>query len=149
MNILNTMNTLIQMDYLMIISLVFDGDVLLMTSICLTYCMVSKWYDVGFIVDAVLFDFAKAFDVVSYHMLCRSRLLGIYSSLIDCIADFLIGCITKVSGIRSSFMDISSGVPQVHCFFFFLLISFFLYTECKGLYISGSASIPAPCNLDP
>ena len=35
----------------------------------LTYGMVSKWYDVGFIVGIVLFDFTKAFDAVSDHLL--------------------------------------------------------------------------------
>ena len=39
--------------------------------------MVSKWYNVSFIVDVVLYDFAKAFDVVSQ-----------YVSLIDWITIF-------------------------------------------------------------
>ena len=36
----------------------------------LTYGMVSKWYDVGFIVDAVLIDFPKAFVVVLSYFCC-------------------------------------------------------------------------------
>ena len=47
--------------------------------IFLTYDMVSKGlYNVSFIADEVLFDFAKAFDVVSHHLLLdKLRLLGI------------------------------------------------------------------------
>ena len=46
----------------------------------LTYVIVSKWYDVDFIVDVVLFDFAKAFDVVSHHLLLdKLRWFGISS----------------------------------------------------------------------
>ena len=63
---------MIQMDYSMTISLVFDGAVTVNYQILLTYSMVSKWYDVGFIVDVVLFDFAKAFIVVSHNILVDS-----------------------------------------------------------------------------
>ena len=49
----------------MIINLFFNGNVLL-TFVDLR-SMVSKWNNVGFIDDVVLFDFAKAFDVVSHH----------------------------------------------------------------------------------
>ena len=77
--------------------------------------MVSKWYDVGFIVDVFLFDFAEAFDAVSRPLLLNKlRFLGNYGSLITWIADFLIGRVmtVMVSGIRSSFMDVRSGVPH-------------------------------------
>ena len=66
-----------------------------------------------FIVDVVLFDFAKAFNVVSYHLLLdKLRLSGTCSPLIDWIADYII--ISRVmrvliSGIRSSFMDVRTG----------------------------------------
>ena len=69
----------------------------------------------GYIVDLGLLDFAKAFDVVSLHLLLdKLRLLGICSSLIDLIADFLIGRVMSVSvlSIRSNFMDIRRGVFQ-------------------------------------
>ena len=39
----------------------------------LNYGMISKWYDVGFIVEVVLFDFAEAFDVFSHHLLLDNR----------------------------------------------------------------------------
>ena len=47
-------------------------------------------------------------------MLDKLILLTICGPLIDLIADFLIGRVMKlsVSGIRSSFMDAKSGVPQ-------------------------------------
>ena len=76
--------------------------------------MVSKWYDVGFIVDVVLFDFDKAFNVVSHNLLLhRLRLLVICIPLIEWIANFLSGRFMRVlvSGIRRS--DIRSGVPQL------------------------------------
>ena len=63
--------------------------------------MESKWYDVGFIVDIVLFDFAMALDVVSHHLLLDNlRLLDIYSPLIDWIADFPIGRVMRVIQYR-------------------------------------------------
>ena len=44
----------------------------------LTYNQVAEWYDIGFTVDVVLFDFSKAFDVVSHELLLEKlRLLGI------------------------------------------------------------------------
>ena len=59
--------------------------------------MVSKWYDMGFNNDVVLFDFAIAFDVVSHHLLFdKLRLLGICSPLINWIADFLIGRVMRI-----------------------------------------------------
>ena len=77
------MNTLIQMDYSMIFSLVFEGVLLL---------MVSKWYDVGFI--APLFGYAKAFDVVLHYLLLdKLRLLAICIPLTNWIADLPIGCV--------------------------------------------------------
>ena len=59
--------------------------------VLLTYDIVSKWYDVGFIVHIVLFYFVKAFDVISHHLLLdKLRLLGNFSPLIDWIAEFFI-----------------------------------------------------------
>ena len=64
----------------------------------LIYAMVSKWYVMGFIIDVVLFDFAKAVDVASYPLLLyQLRLLGSCNSLIDWIANFLIGCVMRFS----------------------------------------------------
>ena len=100
------MNTLIQMEHSIIIRIGFrrgstvDGQLLLT-------------YDVGFIVDVVLFAFVKSFDVVSHHLLLyKLRLLNNCSPLIDWIANFLNSRAMKVSGIHSSFMDVRSGVLQ-------------------------------------
>ena len=50
----------------------------------LAYDMVSKWYNVGYIVDVVLFDFTKPYDVVLHNLLLHKlRLIGICSPLID------------------------------------------------------------------
>ena len=87
--------------------------------------MVSKWYDVGFIVYVVLFDFVEASNIVSHHLLLDMfRLLGICSPFIDWIVDFLVG-------IRSSFMDVRSGSPQrsVLCLLLFLLFVNHLLTD--------------------
>ena len=55
--------------------------ILLITSFdTLKTVLLMKWYDMCFIVDVVLFDFAKAFDVVSHYLLLdKLRLLGICS----------------------------------------------------------------------
>ena len=88
----------------------------------------------GIIADVVLFGFAKAFDVVSHHLLLdKLRLLGICNPLIDWIADFLIGRVMRVlvSGIHSNFMDVRSSVPQGRRSFFFLLIIYLLMLFLK------------------
>ena len=60
-------------------------------------------YDLGFIVDIVLFEFAKTFNVVSHHLLLdKLNLLGICSPLIDSIADFIIGHVMRISDVCSS-----------------------------------------------
>ena len=110
------MNALIQMDYSVIISLVFDGDILFNTS----FCWLTVWYRngtmwVSFLMYVGLFDFTQAIDVVSHHLLLdKLRLLDICSLLIDWIVDFLIGLVMRVSVsiIRSNFMDVRSDVPQ-------------------------------------
>ena len=74
----------------------------------------SKWYDVCFIVDVVLFYFAKVSYVVSYYLLLDKlrRLLGICSPLIDWTANFLIGILI---GMRALVSGIRNGVPQGAC----------------------------------
>ena len=55
--------------------------------VLLMYDMVSKWYNVGYIVDVVFFDFAINSDVVSNHfLLVKLGLLGICSPFI-CLFD--------------------------------------------------------------
>ena len=72
-------------------------------------------YAIFSIVDVVMFDFAEAFDVVSHHLLLdKFGSLGVCSPLLDWTADFRIGHVMRisVSGIRSSFVDVRSGVSQ-------------------------------------
>ena len=67
-----------------------------------------------FIVDIVLFDFAKTFNVFShYFWLDELRLLDICSPLTDSIVDFLIGRVMRVSvtNIRSNFINVRGDVP--------------------------------------
>ena len=58
MDLIQCMNTLNQMDYSIMISLIFDKDVKAYDQLLLLYDIVSKWYDVGCIVEVALFDFA-------------------------------------------------------------------------------------------
>ena len=78
------------------------------------YDEVSKWLDDGCVTDHVMFDFAKAFDVVSHSILLRKlHLIGIAEPLIYWIEDFLIGRSLSVSvkGVLSKSRPVSSGVP--------------------------------------
>ena len=45
----------------------------------LSYGMVSKWYDVDFIVDVILFDFAKTFDVVAHNWLLDELRFSVFA----------------------------------------------------------------------
>ena len=56
-------------------------------------------------------------------MLQKIKLFSICSPFIDWIADISIGRVMRVSRIRSSFIDVRSGVPQesVICPLLFLL----------------------------
>ena len=81
----------------------------------LTYNSVSLWYDQGFLVDLVLFDFTKAFDVVPHSLLLKKlELLGICGTLLSWLEDFLVGRVmsVSVSGSRSYSREVLSGVPR-------------------------------------
>ena len=76
---------------------------------------VLKWLDDDGVVDLVMFDFAKAFDLVSHPVLLQKpRLIGIQSPLIYWIEDFLVGRSMPVSvkSKTSRTHPVSSGVPQ-------------------------------------
>jgi hypothetical protein len=81
----------------------------------LTYDKVTHWVDSGSVVDVVLFDFAKAFDVVC-HVLLIGKLahLGVGGCLLQWISDFLLdrSMHVTVSGAESGSRDVKSGVPQ-------------------------------------
>ena len=58
----------------------------------LVYDSISKWYDEGYVTDLILFDFSKAFDVVSHMvLLVKLKHLGIDEDLISWIEAFLTG----------------------------------------------------------
>ena len=67
------------------------------------------------VVDMVLLDFSKAFDVVSHVVLLEKlRDLGVGAMLLNWIREFLSNrsmCV-RVSEVFSRFQDVSSGVPQ-------------------------------------
>ena len=81
----------------------------------LVYNEVSKTVDEGAVVDIVLFDFSKAFDVVSHNILLdKLYKLGITDVLLQWFASFLSGRQMQVgiAGRTSAARDVKSGVPQ-------------------------------------
>ena len=81
----------------------------------LVYNEVSLWLDQGYSSDVILFDFRKAFDVVSHTVLLHKLgLLGVSGSLLSWIRSFLTGRFMRVvvSDARSSSHAVCSGVPQ-------------------------------------
>ena len=81
----------------------------------LTYNYITDQYDLGRVVDLILFDFRKAFDLVPHSILLdKLRSLGFASPLLDWIGDFLLDREMKVviSGVSSSARRVESGVPQ-------------------------------------
>ena len=86
-----------------------------MDQLTIVYNEVYKHVDDGCIVDMVLFDFSKAFDVV-FHTILLQKLscLGITGPILDWLTDFLTGRVmfVEVGGVRSSPKPVLSGVPQ-------------------------------------
>ena len=81
----------------------------------LTYDFVTSEVDKGNVVDVVLFDFSKAFDVVNHAILLdKLKNLGISGTLLSWIASFLQDrtMYVSVSGSASSPRAVLSGVPQ-------------------------------------
>ena len=81
----------------------------------LVYDSISPWYDEGSAIDLLLFDFSKAFDVVSHSvLLTKLKLLGIDSNLIAWIEAFLTGRTMSVAirDAHSRPRQVLSGVPQ-------------------------------------
>ncbi|KAK3879851.1 hypothetical protein Pcinc_015615 [Petrolisthes cinctipes] len=64
----------------------------------LVYDDVISWLDSGYVVDVVLFDFSKAFDVVCHTILIDNlRHIGVGGRLLDWISDFLTDRTMRVS----------------------------------------------------
>ena len=81
----------------------------------LVYDRVTKWVDGGYTVDVVLFDFAKAFDVVDHRLLLEKlSLVGVGGCLLGWIGQFLVGRMMRVVVDRSgsAWHSVLSGVPQ-------------------------------------
>ncbi|KAK3886186.1 hypothetical protein Pcinc_009646 [Petrolisthes cinctipes] len=81
----------------------------------LVYDDVTSWLDSGCVVDVVLFDFSKAFDVVCHTILIdKLRHIGVGGRLLDWISDFLTDRTMRVSvsGVFSPSRPVLSGVPQ-------------------------------------
>ena len=86
-----------------------------MDQLILVYDEVSLWVDEGNIVDLILFDFSKAFDLVSHPILLdKLNCLGVDRSQILWIEAFLTRRTMSVSikGKVSSSHRVTSGVPQ-------------------------------------
>ena len=81
----------------------------------LTYNDISKGLDAGHLVDLVLFDFSKAFDIVCHNVLIEKlRLIGIQGQVLHWLHNFLTGRIMQVlvKNKLSEERDVKSGVPQ-------------------------------------
>jgi hypothetical protein len=81
----------------------------------LTYDSVTDWLDSGMLVDVVLFDFSKAFDVVCHSVLLdKLRGIGVSGSVLEWISGFLSGrdMYVSVDGVHSQPRSVVSGVPQ-------------------------------------
>ena len=86
-----------------------------MDQLLLVYDSISKWRDEGSVTDLILFDFSKAFDVVSHPiLLAKLSHLGIDDNLVSWLSHFLVGRTMSVSvkGQRSTPRQVTSGVPQ-------------------------------------
>ena len=81
----------------------------------LTYTDVSQGLDQGHIVDLILFDFRKAFDVVCHTILLdKLKCLGIQGHVLAWLQDFLVERTMRVivKGASSVDQPVLSGVPQ-------------------------------------
>ena len=86
-----------------------------MDQLLLVYDFVSSQVDRGRVVDVILFDFKKAFDVVVHSILIsKLKCLGIQGNILQCIHSFLSNRSMSVcvNGQRSQLRDVLSGVPQ-------------------------------------
>ena len=86
-----------------------------MDQLLLVYCEVSKCVDEGSVVDVILFDYSKAFDVVCHDiLLAKLHCIGVQGRILQWISSFLSNRVMRVSamGSISQPRDVCSGVPQ-------------------------------------
>ena len=86
-----------------------------MDQLILVYSEVSQKVDEGGIVDVILFDYSKAFDVVHHGILIEKlHCLGIQGNSLQWIESFLTGRLMNVAvkGVMSKPRKVLSGVPQ-------------------------------------
>ena len=62
-----------------------------------TYDYVTDYYDQGFSVDVIFFDFKKAFDVYNHRLLFRISSTGVEGCLLGWPSDYLTGREMKVA----------------------------------------------------
>ena len=86
-----------------------------MDQLLLVYDHVSKCVDEGGVIDVILFDFSKAFDVVVHSILIsKLKCIGVDGNILHWIHSFLTSRYMRVSinGELSKTREVLSGVPQ-------------------------------------
>ena len=86
-----------------------------MEQLLLFYNSVSLNSDRGLVTDVMLFDFSKAFDVVSHELLLtKLSLIGVNGCMLQWISSFLTDRTMRVCvrGLFSQPKHVSSGLPQ-------------------------------------
>ena len=81
----------------------------------IVYDDITRWYDQGYTVDLLMFDFSKVFDVVNHDLLgVKLELIGITGKVLHWIKDFLRErtMSVKVENSHSDDRSVDSGVPQ-------------------------------------